>query len=172
MEIKTAQEFAEAIRRYAFENGLTISGLARSIGKPRETVQFWANGKVKNQETRQKIMNDYPTIFCEGNNSIPALNNEVRLLSKSVPVPNKNKSFNKQDDIQLLMRIELGRQGIVSLSDTLQWFISASSAEREKFRESLGGLWKNFLELTRAMTGEHALRIALEERRVTNAYNS
>jgi len=173
MEIKTPQEFAEAIRRYASVNNLTISGLAKLIGKPRETVQFWANGKVKSQETRQKIINDYPMIFSEGGDSIPTSGSEVVLPSVIMPVSNQHRPVvNRKDDVQILMRIELGRHGIVALSDTLQWFIAASPAEREKFRESLGGLWKNFLDLTRAMTGEHALQIALEERRVTNVYNN
>ncbi|MFA7216693.1 MAG: hypothetical protein WC095_01775 [Candidatus Paceibacterota bacterium] len=173
MEIKTAQEFAEAIRRYASSNGLTIAGLARSIGKPRETVQFWANGKLKNEESRQKIMNDYPMIFSEDNNFTSTSDTEGIPFSVIMPVSNQHKpAVNRKDDVQVLMRIELGRHGIVALSDTLQWFIAASPTERDKFRESLGGLWRNFLDLTRAMTGERALEIALEERRVTNVYNN
>jgi len=173
MEVMTSEEFSKAIRDYAKRNDLSIVALAKLIGIPRETVQFWAARGVKREKTRKKIMDNYPMIFSEGGDCILTSGSEVVSLSATMPVSNQHRpSVNRKDDVQVLMRIELGRHGIVALSDTLQWFIAASPTEREKFRESLGGLWKNFLELTRAMTGERALEIALEERRVINVYNN
>lgn len=157
MEIRNAQDFAMFLRWYAEKHGLTRTAFAKIVGRPHQTVGHWFIDGIKPEPHREKIMAEFPEIFSESRNMPRPANNHDLLAATSI-------DHSKQ--MTLVMKVELGRQGTLILSDILEWFINSTPEERHRFREELGEIWKNFLELTRAMTGEQALKMAVQERRV------
>jgi hypothetical protein len=161
----TNEQFTEALKKYIFKNGLNQSSLAREIGRPVPTVQDWVRKGVRRDAVREKIVQAYSQLFSNGHQS-----EEFRPEPEPVveaPIKAKSAAITGRQ-LQIIMKTELGRQNVACLSDILIWFLfSATRAERERFRDDLGDTWQGFLELTRAMTGENAFKIAGEEGRLT-----
>jgi hypothetical protein len=167
MAFQSAKEFADAIKRYCNIHKIPTKELAGLTKRATRTVEDWKYTGVKNPKKQDEIMQEFPWLFAEQPPEILASDDTpIRPLTPAKPASKRS------SEIQVLMKIELGRHGIVVLSDILQWFIDASPEERNHFREELGPLWKKFLELTRAMTGERALELALQEGRVTSGNNN
>lgn len=164
MAFATAKEFAAAIKSYCKANSLTLTTLATQIGRPVGTVEDWMYRGLKSPEAQERVMRDFPWLFSAIPASVSA--------KQAEPLVGGCSYSNHPIECQLLMKLELARQGVVLLSDILQWFVNASPKERERFRDELGQVWKKFLELTRAMTGERALELALQEGRVKIDGNS
>lgn len=141
--------FMEAVRSHCRDKGITIAGLAKSIGIPRGTVSGWANKGVRDDKVRDKLVEQYPQIFGGG---------------KSV-VGNLGAVLSGVGGIDF--KIEAARFSVGYLSGLLDWFLyTATREERNRFRDELGNQWKHFLELTRGMTSEAAFDVAKSERRL------
>lgn len=170
MKIQNSADFSQSIRNYLSKSGLSRKELADKTGCSKHMIMDWLRYGLKTAQKRDEIIKKYPWIFLDNLSSDPTVRAEELTLA-TLPVSPPKVLTNPVNEVQVLMKIELGRHGIVVLSDILQWFIDASADERNRFREELGGIWKNFLELTRAMTGERALELALQERRVKSGIN-
>lgn len=152
-----SQQFVDALKQYASGRGLNITQLADQIKKERRTVSYWLHNGMNNDLVRNKIVSDFPEIF-EGYK--PSENLEISEPDNSV----KKKTV---DQFGSIIKIEMARQNIVYLSSILDWFLYETSVEeREHFRKELGDSWKQFLELTRGMTGETAFEVAKKEGRL------
>lgn len=165
MKIQTTEQFVEAVNQYAQKTGVSRNKLAGQIGKPRQTVDDWFKKGIKRKPARDRIIAEYPEIFdgYEPLDQPPVASTSTA----TVEIPHEHTHTFTDHEVLALVKTERAHHDISSLTETLQWFLfQATSADRNKFRDSLGETWKYFLELTRAMTGEKAYEIAKQEGRI------
>lgn len=152
----TNELFIALIRKHKADSGRSISAYAELIGRPLGTVKTWIHKGVIKDTYRQKVVEEFPEIFS--GDTIISLPSEV------VPVPKKSE---KVGNMLVLVKTELARIQIQSLTSILGWFLFEASAEdRNSFRDAMGDDWTQFLELTRAMTGETAFEVTKNEGRL------
>ena len=152
----TREGFQESLKDYLKENDISISDLARRIGKSDRTVGDWIRLGIKLDSRRQEIITEYPWLFTK---EISATESPMLPMEKSVS------SFDHK--VLVLIKTEQAMSTVLYLMANLQWFLFEASAEdRNSFRDSMGDDWKNFLELTRAMTGEMAFEVTRQEGRL------
>lgn len=150
------EEFKAAIAGYLKEKNLQVTALAAEIGKPRSTVDGWLHKGIAKNGVRQRTAEAYPQIF----RAQPGQTAEPPAQKKVV------RSRHLQELLSL-MKIEQTRSHLLNLRTLLVWFLfEASADDRNQFRDMLGDEWKNFLELTRAMTNEMAFDISRSEGRL------
>ncbi len=155
MEI-TRSDFQDALKAYLKDNDITITALARKVGKDPTSVGDWIRHGIRRDDIRHKIADDHPWLF----------NREGKLSQKEV-IDKPEKRTDPNQSLLSLIKSEQARSGILVLKAILMWFLfEASAEERNQFRDSIGEDWKNFLELTRAMTGETAFEVAKQEGRL------
>lgn len=164
MTVMTNEQFKATLRNFAAAHGMTQAVVAQKIGKPRQTVGHWFSTGIKPDDIRARVIAEHPDIF-----SAEYVPKEEALPLQTEP---SVASAPAVSDMRTLVRIELARQVIANLTENLQYFINASADERNRFRDELGDHWKDFLELTRAMTGENALKIARDERRIKDGHSN
>jgi len=147
--------FKATLRRCLENKKMSISGFAKVIGKPRETVSNWLNSGIKKDITRAKVVASFPQIWGNPNED------EALLVST---VSSKTILLN---DMLVLVKTEQARMLVQNLSSLLEWFIlNANKEERNTLRTGLGPDWTRFLELSRSMTNEMALKVAIDEGRL------
>jgi hypothetical protein len=162
--IASNDDFKAAVARYAADNGIKGStALGAHLGVPRGTAGQWLNLGLLSEKGRKKVVEQYPHVF-EGERS------ERRQGDRrsgpeppgELPVPAQgNREF------LVLVKTEAVRSYSLVLGELLRWFLfEATEAERNELRDSLGDDWKEFLERTRAMTGETAFKMARDEGRL------
>ena len=140
----TNEQFMAALKSYIQSQKLSQSSLARQIGRPRETVQDWVTRGLSIDSRREEIVAQYPHIFSQIGASTDSNSPEI--------------------NIKLIISIELAKVHIAELSKILRSLVfDLTGSEREVFRTRLGESWNDFLNLTRAMTGETALQVTLRE---------
>jgi hypothetical protein len=150
------EQFIALIRKHKADSGRSITAYAELIGRPLGTVKTWIHKGVIKDTYRQKIVDEFPEIFSE-----EAIND---MPSNLVPVPKKSE---KVGNMLVLVKTELARIQIQNLTSLLGWFLFEASAEdRNSFRDALEDDWTQFLELTRAMTGETAFEVTKNEGRL------
>jgi|SRR3989344_916196 len=157
--INSAEDFMSAVKGYIEKEGITTAELARKLNKPGQTVGDWIRKGVRRECTRVRLMAEHPELF-QGYTAPKQSEEVVRPPLIKNNGPDHRSMF-------VLVKIEHARSQTIVFQDLLHWFLfEASAEERNQFRDSLGENWKQFLELTRAMTGERAFEIAKEERRI------
>ena len=143
-------QFQEAIKNYLKSNSLNIASLARKASLSESTVGDWVRKGVKSEARRKQIVAEYPWLFDSG---VKEERTPLRQLADK--------------SLLVLIKTEQAHSSVLSLTATLVWFLFKASAEdRDYFRDWLGDDWKNFLELTRAMTGETAFEVTKQEGRL------
>ena len=154
MGVLSQEEFKQGIKNYLTEKNLTVAELSVKVNRGRSTVNDWIHTGVKSEEMREKIVSENAWLFSEGKGE-KSLTPSIKSTSVLEP------SF------LLVLKSELARPLISNLTGTLIWFLfDATAKERDYFRDTLGEDWKNFLELTRAMTGETAFEVTKQEGRL------
>jgi hypothetical protein len=151
----TSAGFQEAIKEYLKRNDSTIATLAQRIGKSDRTVGDWIRLGIKRDDYRQKIVDEYPWLFNQ---------NESGQIAVPVRV---SEADTARQNLLVLLKTEHARPALGNLTAILVWFLFKASAEdRNQFRDMLGDDWKQFLELTRAMTNETAFEVTKNEGRL------
>lgn len=154
----TEAGFQDAIKAYLKRNDLTIAALALKINKSDRTVGDWIRLGIKRDHVRQRIVDEYPWLFERSDDGAQAT---------SVTQTHKSVADDSRKRMLVLFKTELAHPSILYLSSVLAWFLfDATAEERNEFRDTLGDDWKQFLELTRAMTNETAFEVAKSEGRL------
>ena len=152
MTMDSAQ-FQEAIKRYLIENHINGTQLADKVGKPVSTVGDWIRNGIKRERDRKRIIEEFPWLFDS--------------IVQPLVIPDKVPSNHSHQQLLVMIKIEQASPALHHLKAILEWFLfHASAQDRDHFRKSFGDDWKNFLELTRAMTGETAFEVTKQEGRL------
>ena len=160
----TNEQFMADLKRYLTKNEMTQKELAAKVQRAQPTVAGWKQVGLVDDATRRKVVDAYPWLFSSnGSSSDDSSKGEVEEQSS----PAAAAKANVARGLQASVKTEFARQYVACLGEILAWFLfSATREEREQFRENLGDAWKDFLELTRGMTGETAFEIAKQEGRL------
>ncbi len=148
--------FRERLREDFEDSGLSIRKYAEAIGITYATMRDWLDPKfILKQPIRTKnrkiLLEKIPDIFS------PPTVTSFRIAKKV--------ELSGDIDFELVMKFALAKEHIIALGYYLQWFLEAPD-RRKKFREQLGKDWEQFLNLTRGMVSEEALKIAVREGRI------
>jgi hypothetical protein len=164
----TNDQFIEGLRSRFAASGMTQRQFAALLGLPRRTFRVRLQKGIQQDSARQAFADLHPEVFNGAD--LPAVDQTAEFQaepSKSAALEKPGPAPNAGRKLQALVKLELGRQNVANLSEILVWFLfKATAEERELFREELGDAWKDFLNLTRAMTGPTAFGIAKEEGRL------
>jgi hypothetical protein len=162
----TNEKFKSAIADYlVYHPETNKSKLARDMGQKRENLRNWLKVGIVTEKRREEVVQTYPWLFSSNGSQSNDLPNGGEVEEQSLP-PAAAKP-NPARELQIVVKTQFAWRDIACLSEILIWFLfNATREEREQFREDLGDAWKEFLNLTRAMTGETAFRIAKEEGRL------
>jgi len=141
---------SRVLQKYREEKRLTIAQLARELGVPQRTLEYWLAGKrVPILKYRQILNQKFPGIFAD---------------EQQLPVGLPEEQKPSTDSAEALINISLARILIAGLGQVLSWFLfKVSAKERNRFRETLGEEWNRFFDLCRAMLGEKAFEVVKRE---------
>lgn len=154
--ILSNEEFISILRKKMEDSGLNQSEFARRLGEKRESVLQWRRDGIKRDKVRQRVISAHPELF-----SSDGIHADTELVPVEIP---KRKKADAIQQMRTAVKTEFARHHVASLENILVWFLfQATSEERNQFRDDLGDAWKEFLSLTRAMTGETALEITKGE---------
>lgn len=160
----TNEDFLRGIRKYVADQQITVAEFARRVNRPYPTVQDWVQNGLRSEYGRRRVAVSYPWLFSSENSQMK----QVLENSSSVSENHKPKQLESQDcsrnSFLSTVKIEMSRHYVLSFTELLRWFVfQATEKERNEFRDELGDGWRDFLSLTRAMTGETALRVTREQ---------
>jgi hypothetical protein len=157
------EQFRDTVKQYLEVNGISQFGLAKRIGVSPQTISNWIQRGCVTDDGRARIVGKYPFLFAiQGQGE--QLDDLPLSVSRATLCPLERIAKDSIRPVQTFVKTEFARQHVASLSEILVWFLfKATSEERQQFRDELGEEWRNFLSLTRAMTGELAFKVIEEE---------
>ena len=157
----TNEQFQATVKEYLESSGISQIALAGKLGVSAQAISKWIHKGCVTEEGRAKVIQKHPEIFFRNGEQSEDLPSPA---PQSLLCPLEKYAKESINPAQVSVKTEFARNYLASLSQILVWFLfQATSAERERFRDELGDDWKDFLSLTRAMTGETAFKITQQE---------
>ncbi len=166
----SGSDIANALKGFMESHQLSRTELSQIMGVPRETLRGQLTGNMSRQAAIDKVVREYPWLFDPTlPNPITHKDLFVSQLEKATPSTIIT-SIHTNPNAQIME--EFVRMHVVAMTELMRRYIYSTDAQtRDSMRRNLGKKWTDFLQLTRAMNGEQALQIALNERRIPNEWN-
>lgn len=165
----TGLDVANALKGFMETHELSQRELSEIMGVPRETLRGQLTGKMRRQGAIDKVVREYPWLFDV---TLPnPVTHKDLFASKPKDLPDLSFANRPQTPNNQIME-EFMRMHVLAMTDLMRRYIYRADAQtRDAMRQNLGKKWTDFLQLTRAMNGEHSLHIAIDEGRIPNEWN-